>query len=151
MLTIRLFEEKDKETYLTYSRDFYANGAALHPIPEAHMENTFSHLVEGMPYSDGFMLLSDGKEAGYCLISFLWSTEAGGLVALIDELYVSPAFRGLKLGNQFLEKIEAYYQDKIVALRLEVCVSNEGAIRLYQKHGYEFLEYRQMIKKLDRD
>ena len=148
MLTIRLFEPTDKEIYLAYSKDFYANGAALHPIPENQMENTFSHLMNGTPYADGFMLLSDGEKAGYCLVSFLWSTEAGGLVALIDELYVSPAFRGLKLGNQFLEQIETYYQDKIVGLRLEVCASNTGAIRLYQKHGYDFLDYRQMVKKL---
>lgn len=149
MLTIKLFSEEDRDSYLTFSRDFYSGGAALHPIPESHMQHTFDRLVQGMPYADGFMLYDDGKRAGYCLISFLWSTEAGGLVALIDELYVSPDFRGKKIGNTFLDQIEAYYQGKIVGFRLEVCESNDGAIRLYQKHGFDFLNYRQMIKPLD--
>ena len=148
MLEFRKFESDDKEIYLAYSKDFYGNGAALHPIPQSHMEHTFESLLAGSPYADGFMLLSDGKRAGYCLISFLWSTEAGGLLALIDELYVSPDFRGLKLGGSFLEQLEEYYGDRIVGLRLEVCGTNQGAIRLYQRHGYDFLEYRQMIKYL---
>ncbi len=146
MLSIRPFSEEDKESYLHFSRDFYSGGAALHPIPEEYMEHTFDRLVSGMPHGDGFMLWDDDKRVGYCLISFLWSTEAGGLLALIDELYISPDFRGKKLGSTFLEQIESYYQDKIVGLRLEVCASNQGAIRLYQRYGFQFLDYRQMIK-----
>ena len=148
MLKFRRFQSDDKEIYLAYSKDFYENGAALHSIPQSHMENTFDSLLNGNPHADGFMLLSDEERAGYCLVSFLWSTEAGGLLALIDELYVSPAFRGLKLGGSFLEQLEQYYGNRIVGLRLEVCDTNQGAIRLYQKHGYDFLNYRQMIKLL---
>ena len=148
MLTMKPFSEEDRESYLTFSRDFYSGGAALHPIPDAHMQNTFNRLLEGMPYSDGYMLFWEDKRAGYALVSFLWSTEAGGLVAFLDELYVSPEFRGLGIGNLFLEQIEARYQGQIVGLRLEVCESNSGAIRLYRKHGYDDLDYRQMIKTL---
>ncbi len=151
MLAIKPFVEEDRETYLCFGRDFYSGGAALHSIPEQYMEHTFDCLISGMPYADGFMLWDGDQRAGYCLISFLWSTEAGGLLALIDELYISPDFRGKKLGSTFLEEIEAYYQGKIVGLRLEVCDTNEGAIRLYQRHNFRFLDYRQMLKLFDKD
>lgn len=146
MLSIRTFSQADREAYLLFSRDFYSGGAALHPIPEAHMQHTFDRLAAGIPHADGFMLWDDDQRAGYCLISFLWSTEAGGLLALIDELYISPDHRGKALGSTFLKEIEAHYKGKIVGFRLEVCASNEGAIRLYQRHGFQFLDYRQMIK-----
>ena len=148
MLNVRLFSASDKERYLKFSKDFYTSGAALEPIPEEHMHRTFDALIADNPHADGFMILSDDIPVGYCLISFLWSTEMGGLLALIDELYISPDFRGQKLGSAFLQYIEEYYKGRIVGLRLEVCSSNRGAIRLYEKQGFHFLEYRQMIKKL---
>ena len=148
MLNVRLFSASDKERYLKFSKDFYTSGAALEPIPEEHMHRTFDALIADNPHADGFMILSDDIPVGYCLISFLWSTEMGGLIALIDELYVSSDYQGQKLGSAFLQYIEKYYKGKIVGLRLEVCSSNLGAIRLYEKQGFHFLEYRQMIKKL---
>ncbi len=148
MLNVRLFSDSDKECYLKFSKDFYVSGAALEPIPEEHMCRTFDSLIAGNPHTDGFMLLSGDVAVGYCLVSFLWSTEMGGLIALIDELYVSPDYRGQQLGSAFLEYLEEYYKDKIVGFRLEVCQSNQGAIRLYERHGFRFLEYRQMIKRL---
>lgn len=146
MLEFRLFEPEDRETYLVFSKDFYSGGAALGGIPQEFAERTFDRVLEGSPFADGFMLLSDGERAGYCLISFLWSTEAGGLLALIDELYVSPTFRGKQLGGSFLQQLEQYYAGRIVGFRLEVCGTNLGAIRLYQRQGFDFLEYRQMRK-----
>lgn len=148
MLNVRLFSAEDKDCYLKFSKDFYLSGAALEPIPEENMCCTFETLLTGTPHADGFMILSDDIPAGYCLVSFWWSTEMGGLLALIDELYISPEFRGKQLGSAFLQYIEAYYKGRIVGLRLEVCFSNQGAIRLYEKQGYHFLEYRQMIKRL---
>ena len=103
MLNVRLFSASDKERYLKFSKDFYTSGAALEPIPEEHMHRTFDALIADNPHADGFMILSDDIPVGYCLISFLWSTDMGGLFAVIDELYVCSDYQGHILGSAFLQ------------------------------------------------
>ena len=51
----------------------------------------------------------DGVPAGYALLSFTHSNESGGLVVLIEEVYVDAAFRGKKIGTKFFAWLfEAY-------------------------------------------
>ena len=70
----------------------------------------------------------------------------GGMVALLEELYFTPGFRGKGLGTQALEWFREQYASAR-RLRLEVNRENEGAIRLYQRKGYHFLEYLQMVEE----
>ena len=146
-MQIRKFQPGDFTVYLEFSRDFYSGGAVLHPVDEQNFKNTFDACIAESPYTQGYLLKEEGKPAGYVLVSKTWSNEVGGLSVLLEELYVAPAFRGKKLGTQFFAWFFDTYSDA-KRLRLEVNEENEGAIRLYERLGFTFLEYRQMI--LDR-
>ena len=50
------------------------------------------------------------------------------------------------LGTEALEWFRKEYESAR-RLRLEVNRENEGAIRLYQRKGYHFLEYLQMVEE----
>ena len=52
----------------------------------------------------------------------------------------------MQLGNQFLTWLLSTYTPKTARFRLEVCGSNIGAQKLYEKYGFQKLEYIQMIK-----
>ena len=68
------------------------------------------------------------------------------MVALLEELYFAPQFRGRGLGGQMLDWFADRYKDS-KRYRLEVNRENTGAIRLYERKGFRFLEYLQMVEE----
>ncbi len=145
---IREFIPQDQAVFLQFSKSFYSTDAVLHPIPEEHFYKTFQQCLENSPYVRGLALLWQEKIAGYALLSFTWSNEAGGLCILLEEIYVDPAYQGLGIGNALFTYIQNTYADKAKRFRLEVTRSNQRAIQLYQRMGYSSIEYLQMVKDL---
>lgn len=90
----------------------------------------------------------NGAVAGYAILIPYWSNEYGGNIESIDELYVKPEWRGRGIGSQFLEHLAHNPPPNTVALHLEVTEQNEGAFRLYSRHGFKPVVYRHMLRKL---
>lgn len=147
-MVLRKFTSADRSVFLEMCEDFYSSGAALEPIPVRQMEETFEKAVAGSPYVMGFIMEAEGKTAGYGIVYPFYSNEAGGLCLMLEEIYVKPEFRSHRLGSQYLERIAQTVSSDVIGLKLEICISNEGARRLYEKHGFEPLRYGIMVKKL---
>ncbi|MCH3917273.1 MAG: GNAT family N-acetyltransferase [Spirochaetia bacterium] len=144
---IRKIGLQDRDAYLAMSKAFYRSDAVLHTIPEEHFQTTFKHIIADSPYVEGYIFEDAGKTIGYVLLSFTYSNEAGGLVLLIEEVYILPEFQGQGLGAEFLTFLESTYHDKVVLMRLEVEKSNKTALHLYQKLGFTKVAYLQLYKK----
>ena len=144
-MNIRDFAHADRDTFFTLSRAFYHTDATDHDIPEAYREKTFALAVEKSPYVRGLLLEEGGAPAGYALLSLSHTCEYGGLLVLLEELYVDPAFQGRGLGRAFFDWLFTEYREA-AAFRLDVTAENEGAIRLYGRQGFQFLPYRCMVK-----
>ncbi|MBR2634159.1 MAG: GNAT family N-acetyltransferase [Clostridia bacterium] len=147
-VTLRKPNEADREFYLSCCLSFYHSDAVLFSIPEAHMKKTFDLLLQENPYAEGFILEAGGERAGYALLAKTWSQEAGGLTVWLEEFYVLPEKRGGGIGSAFLSLLEQRFSGTAKRFRLEVEDENEGAVRLYQKFGFEFFPYKQMKKEL---
>ncbi|WP_312642611.1 GNAT family N-acetyltransferase [Hydrogenoanaerobacterium sp.] len=143
-MTVRSITPADRELYIELSKEFYSGEATLHPANLDHINRTFDECVKGSPYAKAFIIEEDGKTAGFALFSFTWSNESGGLVLWLEELCVLPAFRGLRLGTQFMDWMMEEYKD-ISRIRLEVCRCNDGARRLYERFGFKLLDYEQLV------
>lgn len=141
----RDFTPQDRETFLDFCRTFYSGGAVLHAVPEENFSATFDTILAGSPYARGLMILCDGQTAGYALLSFTYSNEIGGLVVLLEEAFILPQFQGRGLGGQLLRFVEDEYRGRAGRLRLEVTAGNRAA-NLYERTGYQKLNYTQMIK-----
>ncbi len=89
-----------------------------------------------------------GVLAGFCSLSFAFSTEAGGTVLLIEEIYVDEAFRGRGLASEMIAFVRAAYDASVKRYRLEVMPENAAAIRLYERLGFAALPYVQMVLDL---
>jgi len=144
---IRKVEEKDRDIYIEMSKAFYRSDAVLHMIPEIHFLTTFDLIVTGSPYAEGYVFEYQDEVVGYTLLSFTYSNEAGGLVLLIEEVYILPDYQGHGFGQEFLAFLESTYRSKVALIRLEVEKSNKSALQLYRKMGFTKTEYIQLYKR----
>ncbi len=138
-MIIRKITKEDKQIYIEMAKDFYSSPAVLENIPEENISSSFDSFLNGTPYGDAFIFEDEGKTAGYGVLAYTHSQEAGGKVVWIEEIYIKEEFRGHGLGSHFID----FVLDEIPAkrYRLETEPENEKAAALYRRKGFEHFEY----------
>ena len=144
---IRELRAEDKEQYVKMAHDFYHSAAVDKPVPDSYFEKTFDECMRSGEYAKGYILEFEGKTAGYGLTARTFSQEAGGLVRWLEELYILDEYRSKGLGTEFFDYMEQTREEGETRFRLEVEEENVRAISLYKRKGYDFLDYKQMIKE----
>ena len=77
------------------------------------------------------------------------SAVGGGMVLWLEELYILPDYRCRGLGKQYFDFIEEYARkNNFARIRLEAEEYNVRALALYERLGYQPLDYCQMVKEL---
>jgi GNAT superfamily N-acetyltransferase len=100
------------------------------------------------PERGGCWVVDEGRElAGYLLATYMFSLEHGGLMAEIDEFFVTSAGRSVGVGSRLLEAAERDIRALGVArMQLQLAVGNGRARSFYARHafvsrsGYELLD-----------
>jgi GNAT superfamily N-acetyltransferase len=78
-----------------------------------------------------------GEVGGYLLAVLVFSLEHGGMMAEIDEFFVSPAFRRHGIGAALLLKAENVLGESgVKRLQLQLGSGNDGARAFYAARGY---------------
>ncbi len=145
---IRKITPSDKELYLKLTDEFYKSDAVMHRIDSENFELTWQELMRSGDYTECFIIEKDRETAGYMLLAYTFSQEAGGKTAWIEEIFILPQFRSKGLGKEAFAFIKNNIEPQCARLRLEVEDDNVKAKKLYASLGFEMLEYRQMIKEL---
>lgn len=145
---IRKFVPEDREDYIRFSTEFYNSSAVDKPVPREHFEQGFDEMMRSDVYVQGYMLVCDGNNVGYCVTMKTYSVEAGGLTIWIDELFVLEEYRSKGLGRELFKYIEENGDKKLRRIRLEVELENGRAISLYKKMGFEPAPYDGMWKTI---
>ncbi|MDO6705429.1 N-acetyltransferase [Photobacterium sp. 1_MG-2023] len=87
-----------------------------------------------------FIEVKDGDNtmiAGHIILSYSFSLEHGGRIALIDQFYLKPEWRQQGIGTELMPQIEAHCAEAGVhALTLEVNIGNKGARSFYERHDF---------------
>lgn len=129
----------DEEAVARMSLGLYAEDPGQRELVEGDVRRTLAHLARH-PDRGRVVVISEGEEAvGYVILVAFWSNELGGLVAVVDELYLSPSVRGRGLGTGILEAIiggRVPGFEEVVAVDLEVTPSNARARALYARLGF---------------
>lgn len=145
---IRKFVPEDREDYIRFSTEFYNSSAVDKPVPREHFEQGFDEMMRSDVYVQGYMLVCDGNNVGYCVTMKTYSVEAGGITIWIDELFVLEEYRSKGLGRELFKYIEENGDKKLRRIRLEVELENGRAISLYKKMGFEPASYDGMWKTI---
>jgi GNAT superfamily N-acetyltransferase len=88
---------------------------------------------------EGFMLLArdDAEPIGIAFAAAHASAEHGGTVGWLEELYVTPGYRGSGVGSALLSRVISHAQElPWRALELEVVAGHERVMPLYERHGF---------------
>lgn len=141
----RYFTPDDRAEFFRMVKKFYAPPAVLHFPSDEVMLSSFDASIVMPELVKGIMFEVDGSAAGYAVVSMKFETEVGGMAAWIEELFVDDKFRSRGIGTEFFEFLKNELKGKIKRIRLEVGDENGDAKRLYQKLGFEFLDYKQMV------
>jgi GNAT superfamily N-acetyltransferase len=89
-----------------------------------------------------------GELVGYLLIVYLFSLEHGGLMAEIDEFFVTPEKRSSQVGTTLLESASRVMtREGITHLQLQLATQNSKGKRFYQLHGFRSTSGRHVLSK----
>ena len=145
--TIRDVRQSDRDGFLDMAEAFYSTTAVSYSVDRSLLEAAFNEALANSPYVRALIIEDAGAPVGFALLSFSHATEAGGLVVMIEDLYISDTCRGRGLGSKFMQFVEHEYPEA-KRFRLEVTKENTGAIGLYSRLGYRTVDYMQMVKDM---
>ena len=117
--------------------------AAYHDFDEVDSKPEVRHRAVETLLNDpslGTVWCLEGPQGlvGYLAVCLGYSIEFGGRDGFVDEFFLLPEARGRGLGGRMLEEVKAAAAaDGILALHLEVERRNEGAQRIYARHGFQ--------------
>lgn len=135
----------DREVFLSMAEKFYSSTAVAYSVDSQNFRTTFDVAMSKSPFIRLLIIEEEGTPVGYALLSFTYSNEAGGIVVLVEELYIGEAYRNKGFGSRFFEFLELEYP-LAKRFRLEVRGDNKKAIELYNRLGYNVFNYVQMVK-----
>ena len=142
--TIRNITILDTEEVLEMMREFYSSPAVFTDGSDEIFISDIENCINNSDYLEGYIIENSEAIQGYAMIAKSFSTEFGKPCIWIEDLYIRQEHRGKGLGKMFLDFITEKYTGCI--FRLEVEEENAGAVRLYEKCGFDFLPYLEMKK-----
>ena len=145
MLKIRTMTREDESAVLPMVYGFYNSDAVDHAVPHEALNRTFRAAVTEGTLLQGLVLEDETGIVGFAYLSAYYACEVGGINMMLEEIYFSPEARGKGYGTEFFRWMEKSYP-QVRRFRLEVTESNQAAVRLYQRLGYRFIRYGQMVK-----
>ncbi len=133
--TFRPATMADLDTVLRFSRALYEHDHSAFDAPR--MRQALVGLLDAPPWGRVYVIESDGAPVGYLVLTFGYSLEYRGRIALIDELFIAEAQRGQGLGRAALAFAESEGRALgITALHLEVDRANTHAQAVYHASGF---------------
>ena len=145
MLTFRDITLADRDLVMPMVQAFYQTDAVDHPVDQAILDRSFLAAADhAEPLLRGVLLFEGEEPVGYLYLTQCYSAEVGGRCVFIEEIFLAAPFRGQGLGREIMAWLEREYP-AARRFRLEVTQINQGAIRLYEKSGYQYLRYDQMV------
>lgn len=132
---------------LSMVKKFYNSPAVSHAVPEEVLIRTLTEAVSDSPILDGYVFQEEGQAVGFGYVTSFYACEAGGICVMIEEVYLEESCRGKGYGSEFFHFVFNHYKNA-KRFRLEITEENKKAKKLYEKLGFEMLDYGQMVKDL---
>lgn len=134
-MKVRQANLADENTVLKMARAFHIEDG--HPLA-ATSAQAIRGALEGSDFGKIFLVEIDEKVQGYFVLCFTLSIEFGGLVVILDDLYLDPSVRGRGLGSAVMNEVRIMSQKaRAVQIFLEVENKNTRAKKFYERLGFK--------------
>lgn len=144
---LHLAKTGDLDRFMPLVEAFHAE-AGLTTSPEQRRE-ALTPLLDGSPHGAVYLIGPSKGPIGYCVVTFGWSVEFGGLDGCIDELYIRAGVRGRGVATEVITTLAATLKSVgMKALHLEVAPDNDKALRLYRRCHFKPRSGYQMMSRL---
>lgn len=90
-------------------------------------------IVKGLAASSNVISAWDGER----LVGLVRGLDDGETVAFLHYLLVDPAYQGMHIGGELMERIMEKYRD---FLHVKVMPSSKKTVEFYRKYGFEVYE-----------
>lgn len=111
-------------------------------VPEEHIPQIANRIRE---HEEIWLAEEDGRLLGFLGIEV--STNLGG-AAVLEKLYVEPSEHGRGIGAALLAKAKELRPE---GLHLWVFQKNDGARRLYERHGFRLVKLTDGAENMERE
>lgn len=133
---IRPFTHSDLDALLPLVEALHTSDGD--PFDPQRTRDALRTLLDHPEYGAVHIAAVDGEVVGYIVGSLGLSIEAGGRFLLIDEVYVTPVWRGCGLARALLASLLPYARAHgCRAVELEVGWENDHARAWYERLGFE--------------
>jgi ribosomal protein S18 acetylase RimI-like enzyme len=103
----------------------------------ARIESILTNLISAPELGACWVAEVEGRLCGYLLAVFMLSLEHGGLMAEIDEVFVSQELRSAGLGSLLVATAERALEERgLRRLQLQLGADNARARLFYERHGF---------------
>jgi len=145
--TFEDFKPEDQAMLRAMIHALYADdskGCDVHPASDEHIQRTIDRAASHPEHMRIVVFKVEGAVAGYSLLTNYWSNEHGGLVLILDEVFVLPEFRGKEISSKFFKHL--FVMPEYVMVYLEVFPGNTLALDLYKRIGFQQFERNYMYR-----
>jgi GNAT superfamily N-acetyltransferase len=109
---------------------------------------TVKELLSHPEKGDITMFCVSDAVVGYAIVIYYWSNEYGGNIAIIDEFYIKPSWRGKEIGSSFLNHVASEKACILKGIQVEVTPANPKAFIFYSRNGFSPMKNRHLFLKL---
>ena len=126
-----------------YSKEVETN------LDEDHLAAAMMPLIERPELGDLLIAEQNGSLVGYVVITWGWGIESGGAEALVDEMFVTDAYRNQGVGTLLMTAaIENARAREVKVVFLETESDNPESRVLYDRLGFELESSIWMSRKI---
>lgn len=138
-ITFRYAEKKDAGLILNFIKELAVYEKLLDEVVAT--EEILEEWIFEKKKAEVILVQADGKEAGYALFFHNFSTFLGRAGIYLEDLYVTPEYRGYGLGKALIKKLGSVAVERGCG-RLEwSCLDwNTKSIEFYRSLGAEPME-----------
>ncbi len=151
-LTIRPYQDKDRESLLSCIEHLQAWESSLEPEIKASGEDVahsfLLHFIEEDANCEGKLLVAelDGRVVGFVNGYIEEDRDAKDLVIrrwfYLSDIAVLPEYKGQNIGGQLIVEIEKYALSRgLSQIQIGLLAKNGSAKNFYMKHGYRDYEH----------
>lgn len=116
---------------------------------DEHRQAALAPLLQGSPLGAAWLFGPTKAPTGYCIITFGWSMEMGGMDAFVDELYIRPNVRKRGIASEVLMAIASSLSDVgVKAIHLEVDRNDDATQRLYARARFTLRDRYSLMTRL---